>query len=196
MTATKQAHISVEEYFALEEKEAEIRHEYYDGEVITMTGTSKPHNIIVLNLALALRQRLKGGSCRVFMENVRLEVEGGRLYTYPDVMVTCDERDRADDYNVRYPVLVVEVLSDSTEALDRGKKASQYRKLPTLQEYVLVSQSECGVELFSRSQAPSWTLTELSAPESVLNLSCLNLQIPLSEIYEGIQFQEEEGVNG
>ncbi|WP_017720742.1 Uma2 family endonuclease [Kamptonema formosum] len=196
MTATKQAHITVEDYFALEEKEADIRHEYYDGEVITMTGTSKPHNIIVLNLALALRQRLKGGYCRVFMENVRLEVEGGRHYTYPDVMVTCDGRDRADDYNVRYPVLVVEVLSDSTEALDRGKKASQYRKLPTLQEYVLVSQSECGVELFSRSQAPSWTLTELSAPDSVLNLSCLNLQIPLSEIYEGIQFQEEEGVNG
>ncbi|MBW4496328.1 MAG: Uma2 family endonuclease [Oscillatoria princeps RMCB-10] len=196
MTATKQAHITVEDYFALEEKEADIRHEYYDGEVITMTGTTDRHNIIALNLAFALRQRLKGGSCRVFMENVRLEVEGGRHYTYPDIMVTCDERDLADLYTKRYPVLVVEVLSDSTEALDRGKKASLYRKLPTLQEYVLVSQSECGVELFSRSQAPSWTLTELSAPDSVLNLSCLNLQIPLSEIYEGIQFQEEEGVNG
>ncbi|MDF0554345.1 Uma2 family endonuclease [Kamptonema sp. UHCC 0994] len=187
MEAVKQVYISVEDYFALE-KTAECRHEYIDGEIFAMSGTSDFHNFITQNILIALRQRLRGSPCKVFMENVRLQVDEGVRYTYPDVMVTCDDRDLTDRYTKRYPVLIVEVLSDSTEADDRGKKASKYRRISTLQQYVLVSQSECSVELFSRTQTSNWMLTELSTPDSILNLSCLNLEIPLTEIYEAIEF--------
>ena len=188
MEAAKPVYLTVEEYFALE-KEAEFRHEYFHGEIFAMSGTTIRHNIITQNITFALRQRLRGGSCRVVMENVRLNVEADFHYTYPDVMVSCDERDRGDaGYTINHPVLIVEVLSDSTEAYDRGKKASQYRRISTLQAYVLVSQSECSVELFSRTQTSNWMLTELSTLDSILNLSCLNLEIPLTEIYEAIEF--------
>jgi len=187
MEAAKPVYLSVEEYFALE-KEAEFRHEYFHGEIFAMSGTTDFHNIITQNIAFALRQRLSGGSCKVFMENVRLQIDEGIHYTYPDVMVTCDGRDLTDRYTKRYPVLIGSVLSDDPEAYDRGKKASQYRRISTLQAHVLVSQSECSVELFTRTQTSNWMLTELSTLDSILNLSCLNLDIPLTEIYEAIEF--------
>ena len=120
--------MSVEEYFELE-KNSEIRHEYYQGEMFAMAGTTDIHNTIVLNCAMALRNALKGKNCNIYTESVKSEVQKDEYYTYPDVMVTCDKRDKNDSYTKRFPIIIIEVLSKSTEDHDRGFKFVKYRDL-------------------------------------------------------------------
>ena len=132
-------HYSAEEYFALEEK-SPVRHEFFEGEVFAMAGASIAHNTIAGNVYMACRQALRGQNCRVQMEAVRLAVEENRHYAYPDVMVSCDPHDQHESQQLHSPLLLVEVLSPSTEAYDRGLKFNQYKKLPSLRHYLLVSQ--------------------------------------------------------
>lgn len=171
------------EYFALEEQ-SEVRHEYFAGEIFAMAGATKSHNLITQNITLALRLGVRGKGCQVFMEDVRLAVQDDFHYTYPDVVVSCDPADRRDPYLVRQPVLLVEVLSPSTADYDRSRKFNQYKQLPSLRHYILVSQTAWVLEWFRRNEANEWIYTVLSDPADVLTIAELALRLPLADVYD------------
>lgn len=172
-----------EEYFALEDR-SEIRHEYFEGEVFAMAGASKPHNLIKGNLIAGLRLGVRQRGCRLFDENVRLEVKEKKYYTYPDVLVSCNPTDRQDLYLVRQPVLIAEILSPSTAEYDRTTKFENYQKMPSLRHYLLLSQAAWIVEWFRRDEAGQWIYTLLTGPDSILEIPDLGLVLPLRELYE------------
>jgi len=174
---------TAEEYFALEAA-SDVRQEFFEGEIFAMAGTSRAHNTIALNIAMALRQSLRDKECLVQIESVRLAVEENRHYTYPDVLVSCDPHDQRESQQVYSPILIVEVLSPSTSAYDRGLKFKQYQKLPSLQHYLMIAQSTWRVEWYCRNEANQWVITVLTEPEEVLAIAELNLQLTVAEVYE------------
>lgn len=182
MTAAKQK-LSIEEYLAQEERTQE-RHEYVGGEVFAMVGATPLHNQISLNLAAALRTALKARPCRVFMSDIKLQVQKADAFYYPDVFVSCGEAVPGKDSKFATDAqLVIEVLSDSTGAYDRGDKLHAYRKLSSLQEYVLVSQDLRRVEVYRRGPGAGWTFLTFERDE-VVRLASVNTELPLSAIYE------------
>ena len=172
-----------EEYFALESR-SEVRHEFFDGEVFAMAGTSKPHNAVCLNIALAFKAGLRGGKCRVFMESIRTAVQENFHYTYPDIVVSCHPDDRRDKLMISHPVLIVEVLSPGTADYDRTGKFRQYQKLPSLRHYLLVSQTQWSVEWYRRNEAGEWVYTVLNEAADLLEVPDLGLKVPLADIYD------------
>ncbi len=152
---------SVAEYMALEVR-SDVRHEFFEGEVFAMAGASIRHNLLIGNCFLALRTGLRGSKCRVFTESVQLAVERGRYYNYPDVAVTCTPADLAAERTIESPVLLIEVLSKSTANRDRSWKFNQYKQLPTLRHYLLVSQTTCLVEWYRREESGVWSFTPLT----------------------------------
>jgi Uma2 family endonuclease len=172
-----------EEYFALE-AQSDVRHEYFDGEIFAMAGTSKPHNAICLNLALAFRTGLRGSGCKVYMESIRTAVQRNFHYTYPDVVVSCHPDDRRDKIMISHPVLIAEVLSPGTEEYDRSTKLQQYQKLPSLRHYLLVAQTSWRVEWYRRTEAGEWLFTILTQPTDVLEIPDLGLKVALADIYD------------
>jgi Uma2 family endonuclease len=189
----KHPSISPEEYLAGEEK-SQIRHEYIDGQVYAMSGGSDSHNTIALNLASGLKSHVRGGRCRVFMENMKAYIPALNYYYYPDVMVTCDDRDRSSSHSKSHPCLIVEVLSDSTEAFDRGDKFADYRQLESLQEYVLINQKRHQVECFRRNEEGRWVLYSYTQNES-LQLASLDFQINMESLYEDVDFAVSDAAN-
>jgi len=187
-----QHHYTVEEYFAFEEQ-SDIRHEYYHGEIfplngpVAMAGATFAHNTIKQNCVIALRRGLRGSGCRIFDENVRLSIEQDKQFTYPDVMVTCHPDDQRETRIARHPSLIMEVLSASTEAHDRGWKFQQYQRLPELQQYVLISQNQVLVESYLRDSENVWKLTTLRRLPDNLLLPSLNLSVSLEAIYEEVE---------
>lgn len=182
MTAAKQR-LSVEEYLAQEEH-SEARHEYVAGEVFAMVGTTPLHNQLSLNVASALRAGLKGRPCRVFMSDVKLHVSSADAFYYPDVFVACGAANPTKDAKLAVDAqLVIEVLSEGTCAYDRGDKLHAYRKLPSLQEYVLVSQGLRRVELYRRGPDVGWTFLTFERDE-VVELTSVNLKLSLATVYE------------
>jgi Uma2 family endonuclease len=173
--------MSVEEYLAFE-RSSPVRHEYASGLVFAMAGSSAAHNRLALNLASALVSATRGGPCETYMSDVKLQV-AEELFYYPDVFVTCDPRD-ADPYYKRGATVIVEVLSPSTEAIDRGEKWHNYQHVPSLAAYVLVSQDSRRVEVYRRDGA-RWIYEELQRDADVLRLSQPAVAVPLSAIYEG-----------
>jgi len=169
-------------YLAWEEVQAE-RHEYVAGEIFAMVGVRQSHNVATLNLASTLRQALKGTPCRVFVESVKARVEAANCFFYPDVLVTCDPRDRLTPDYVSHPVLVAEVLSESTAAFDRGGKFAAYRKLDSLQDYVLIDLSTQRVEVFRRDLENHWVLHDYGLGEDV-ELASLTVRVPVDQIFE------------
>ncbi len=191
--STYQRRYTVEEYFAFEEQ-SDTRHEYYHGEIFPLEGPAsvegiaggtKQHNRLIQNCAFGLRLGLQGRSCEIYTENVRLAIEAGNHYSYPDVMVSCDPRDD-DPRTVQSPALLIEVLSKSTEARDRGWKFVQCQLIPSLQQYVLVSQYRILVDSFVRTDHGTWELTSLRQLTDVLIIPALRCQLAVGEIYEGI----------
>lgn len=175
--------IPVEEYLAGEER-SEVRHEYIGGEVYAMSGGSEAHNLICLNLATALRAHFRGGPCRVFMADMklRLQIATDDVFYYPDLLVTCDPADNATHFKTR-PVVLVEVLSPSTERLDRREKFLSYQRLATLQEYVMVEQEQMRVTLFRRET--DWS-PELLGSGDVLRLPSVAFEQAVTAIYEDV----------
>ncbi len=175
-----------EEYFALE-RNAEFKSEYLDGRIVAMTGASIEHATIAGNVFGELRTRLRGGPCRAFISDLRVQVEGGRRYTYPDVSAVCGEPRFMDGTldTLTNPALIVEVLSPSTEAYDRGDKFLHYRGIESLQEYVLVAQDRVLVERFVRA-GEFWTLSTISDVDASLELTSVGCGILLREIYENV----------
>jgi Uma2 family endonuclease len=181
----QQSAITVDDYLSGEQRGG-VRHEYIGGVVYDMAGASDAHIAICMNLAFALRRHLQGSRCRVQMSEgkVRLRLAEEDIFYYPDVMVLCDPRD-TDRYFKRYPKTLIEVLSDSTEAIDRREKSLNYRQIETLEEYVLAAQDQIEVTLFRRST--HWQPEILRQPEQDLRLPSLDLAIPLGDIYEGVE---------
>ena len=186
ITSQCEYHISPEEYLE-GEKVSPIKHEYIDGQVYAMAGASDAHVTISLNVSMLLRNHLRGSGCRVYMADMKAQIELINRYYYPDVIVTCDARDREFEYFKCYPCLIVEVLSDSTEAFDRGKKFTDYRKLESLQEYVLISQDAMSVECFRRNNEGNWVLYPYVQGEFV-HLASVDFRCPIAELYEDVSF--------
>jgi Uma2 family endonuclease len=196
MSTAEKRLLTAAEYLAIESA-AEIRHEFLDGEMFAMSGGSLWHNLIKDNFARAVANRLSGGTCRVVTSDQRLKVDATGLYTYPDVLVFCGPPQMEDGvhHTLTNPVLVAEVLSDSTEKYDRGIKFGHYRRLETLQEYLLIAQDRFSVELFTRqgngsgaAGSDSWLLSAASEREAEVRLASLGIAVPLAEIYEGVEF--------
>jgi Uma2 family endonuclease len=187
-------HYTIEDYFAIEEG-SEIKHEYFDGEVFAMAGASLRHNLITGNVFASLRTRIAGSSCRAFGSDLRLRTPGG-LLTYPGVSVICGrvELSRVDRLDtVLNPIVIVEVLSESTRDYDRGQKSRLYREIPTLLDYVLVEQSRVYVEHLSlksaaadRATDDSWTRRIYEDMGQVASIASLSVDLPLGEIYEWV----------
>lgn len=189
VTSRREYYISPEEYLEAE-KSSQIKQEYIDGQVFAMAGASDAHVTISLNLSFLLRNHLRGKGCRVYALDMKAQIAALNCYYYPDVMVTCDARDREFEYFKKFPCLIVEVLSDSTEALDRGKKFANYRHLETLQEYVLISQDTMIVECFRRNQEGRWELFSFGKDEEV-HLASVDFRCPIAAIYEDVTLAQE-----
>ena len=182
-----------QEYLA-RERDARERHEYYHGEVFAMSGGTPDHSLIIANVNGELHNALKGRPCRVYESNLRVRVPRTTLYTYPDATVICGERqfDPLDTSRetVTNPTLIVEVLSPSTETWDRGGKFQNYQQIDSLREYVLVSSDKPLVETFRRQGAggATWVYTATSGPEVRVLLPALGVELPMAEIYSGVEF--------
>ena len=187
---TEKRYCTPEEYLQLEEA-AEFKSEYRDGEIVPMTGGTTNHNEIALNFCLSLKLALRRPNYRVYMSDVRLWMPQYRLYTYPDVMVISGEPayEGSGTTTVTNPVLVVEVLSNSTKDYDRGDKFQYYRSIPSLREYITIDQYKCYIEQFAKNSENKWVLTEYTTADEVMTLSAIEFKIQLSELYQGVNFE-------
>ncbi|PZV25891.1 MAG: hypothetical protein DCF12_12510 [Snowella sp.] len=180
-------YMSPEEYLEFEQH-SDIKHEYIDGEVYAMAGTTKAHNTISLNLAILFREKLKNSNCQTFMADIKVNISNKKRFFYPDIVVTCDDNDDVNAYDIKFPKVIVEVLSESTEKFDRGKKFQYYRTIPSLQEYILVSSQEYLIECFRRTKNDLWTLQTYEGLNTILRIENLAIDSPLSEIYATLSF--------
>lgn len=180
-----------EEYLDWEAK-ADYKSEYLAGEIVAMSGGSLNHNTIGGNIFAGLHNLLRKGKCRVFNSDTKLEIATAGSYVYPDAMVIGGEIKTVEGRNdvVTNPVLVVEVLSLSTEGLDRGQKFRYYQSLPTLREYVLISSNLPYIESYYRQSENSWQFTATKDLDSVLSLHSLSLTLAAADLYENIRFEE------
>lgn len=167
-----------------------IRYEYSQGEAYAMTGGTIPHNAIAINVIAALRNHVRGGPCRVLGADAKVGITEQGPFFYPDVLVTCDDRDRRAIQFVQFPCLVVEVLSHTTEAYDRGAKFTQYRRLASLQEYVLISSEPIGVDLFRLNEQGKWELTPYVSGDTIEFIS-IDFAYPMDLVYEEIELIRE-----
>ena len=181
--------LSEAEYLAVE-RAADFKSEFFDGEMFAMSGGTPMHSLIATNLAREIGNQLKGRPCVPFNSDLRLKIIATGLCTYPDLSVVCGplELAGAEDDVIVNPTLLAEVLSDSTEAYDRGKKFEHYRQIPTLKEYLLVSQKEPRIEQFLRDESNEWRLREAAGLEARLELPSLKITIALSEVFANVKF--------
>ena len=178
--------LSADDYLEGELK-SDIRHEYVDGEVYAMAGAGEAHNLIALNVASRLRGAARGGPCRVFISDMKVRVAARNAFYYPDVLVVCDSFD-TQPYFKESPCLIVEVLSSSTEAIDRREKMLAYRTLASLREYVLIAQDKRQVEVYRRGEDGAWSLETLTEGDP-LHLECVGAVLSLDEVYEDVRQQ-------
>ena len=192
---TSEAYFTPEEYITLERKaipDAEIvRSEYMNGKIIGRSSSNLSHNLITGNIVAGLYTRLKSCGCFVFANQMRVSVPSANSYFYPDVGVVWEEPRFEDDVfdTLLNPIVVVEVLSPSTEAYDRGDKFAHYRQFQSLQEYVLVSQDKVRVDHYVR-HTTQWILTDFQALDQHLPLTSIQCELSLQEIYENVPFPE------
>jgi Uma2 family endonuclease len=187
MSSPKPSYLTPSEYLALERK-ADIRSEYIAGRMFAMSGASRRHNLIAGNFHRELSSQMRGRSCEAYVSDMRVKVSPAGLYTYPDIAAVCGEalfEDEQIDTLVN-PTVIIEVLSDSTEAYDRGEKFAQYRRLEALSEYVLVAQDKIRIEHFRR-EGEEWVLSEVSAPEAILHLGSIDCHVEIAAIYEKVE---------
>ena len=190
-----QTYLTPQEYIDLERKALPdantIRSEYVNGEIIAMSGASRAHNLITMNVSAGLHARLKDNGCEVYANDMRVSTPSTTSYFYPDVVVVCEEprfEDKTCD-TLLNPIILVEVLSPTTEFYDRNEKFSHYQQLQSLQEYILVSQDSVNVER-RRRQVDSWIVTNSQNLAEHLPLTSIQCELPLQEIYARITFTE------
>ncbi len=190
-TARVVPHLTPQEYLEWEVQQP-LRYEYFNGEVLAMAGGTLPHADIALNLASLLREPLRG-RCKVRNSVSKVAITDSGPFTYPDLSISCDERDRTARQFIRYPSVIIEVLSPSRSAYDRGGKFALYRRLSTLQEYVLVSSETKTVEIFRRDAVGEWRFIPVSEGDTI-ELMSLGITLSLNAIYEDVVLElEDEG---
>ena len=180
--------ISVEEYLAME-RAAQDKHEYLNGEVFAMSGASYNHTLIAINVARELGMQLKKRPCTVHSADLRVKVSPTGLYTYSDVVVVCGEPQFDDQMKdtLTNPILIVEVLSESTKSYDRGDKFAHYRSIPSFMEYVLIAQDTPHGEHFIRRPDKSWSLYEKDALEDTVELASIGCTLSLADVYDKVR---------
>lgn len=181
--------LTPEEYFAWEEKQRE-KHEYIDGQVYAMSGGSVNHGRIAIRFASLFDSHLESSSCITGNSDIKVNIFETTNYTYPDVSVTCDARDRSTPNFFTFPCLIVEVLSDSTEAYDRGGKFRLYRRNPVLKEYLLVSSTLVEVDLYRKNEIGEWLLINYQ-PGDTVELKSISLSVPIEQIYRDLTLNPE-----
>jgi Uma2 family endonuclease len=186
ITVPNNPKLSPDEYFEWEAKQ-EIRYEYINGEVFAMAGGTIDHSTISANLIALLRPHVRGRNCRVLGSDAKVGLSENGEFFYPDLLVTCDDRDLNSTKAIFYPTLIIEVLSPSTEAYNRGGKFACYRRLASLSEYVLVSSESVGVEAFRLNKRGKWELTPYVEGDLV-QLASIDFECEMATIYEDVQF--------
>lgn len=164
---------------------ASVKHEFLDGEVWAMVGASDAHVTIAMNLGFVLKQMLNGTPCRSYISAMKVKVDAANAFFYPDVLVTCEQKDRDNRLYKQHPVFIAEVLSPSTEAFDRGGKFAAYRQLDSLQSYWLIDSRTLAVDCFERT-GHSWLLRGFNDPDQRLPLPALGLELTLGAIYDDV----------
>ena len=175
------------EEFLAWEKTQEIRHEYVNGDVIAMAGGTIAHNDLAISLLLRLAPHVKSRGCRINVADVKVQIR--RRYRYPDLVVTCDDRDKRAINLFQYPKVIVEVMSPSTESTDRGKKWREYQSIDTLQEYVLISPNELAIEVYQRQVDSIWQYVTYESG-SQFQLESLEFACAIEDVYESIVLDE------
>jgi Uma2 family endonuclease len=184
IAADKSPRLTPQEYFDWEAQQLE-RHEYFDGIVYAMAGGTLAHGRIGLNIASALKSGVRNTACTTFNSDCKLGITADGPFTYPDVSVSCDDRDRTAQQFIQSPCLIIEVLSPSTEAYDRGGKFKLYRRLASLQEYVLVGSETQSVEVFRRNPSGSWEFTAYGEGDEI-TLTSIDLTVSIGAFYEDV----------
>jgi Uma2 family endonuclease len=192
-SALPQKRLSPQEYLAIE-RDCETRHQYYRGEMFAMSGASREHNLLATSLSAELYNALRGKPCEVYSSDMRVKVPTTGLYTYPDVVVTCEKPRFEDDHfdTLLNPQVVIEVLSDSTESYDRGRKFEQYREIESFRDYLLVSQKRPHIEHYTR-QEDGWLLTEARDLSGSISIASIGCTLKLADVYAKIEFPEDTG---
>jgi Uma2 family endonuclease len=192
MTTRPDVRLTPEEYLRIE-RAAEWKSEYLDGEMFAMAGASPRHVLIATNVARELGNRLAATPCATYAADLRVATDHQRHYTYPDVVVACEPLQFSDEHRdtITNPTLIVEVLSDTTEKYDRGAKFERYRSIPTLAEYMLVSQDRVHIELYTRQSEGGWVLREWNDPAAEIDLVSLRCHLKIAEVYAKVTFGEE-----
>ncbi|HEY0005134.1 MAG TPA: Uma2 family endonuclease [Pyrinomonadaceae bacterium] len=185
MTSQPETFLTPEEYLAFE-REAEYKSEYFDGIMYAMSGASLAHNTIVANVIIELGPQLRGRPCRVLPSDMKVRLPDSRKFFYPDVSVVCGEPQFHDERTdvILNPVLIIEVLSESTEGFDRGKKFQAYQQLDSLREYILISQERQVIEQYVRQTRESWTYTATVGLESSVQLPSIECTLSLKAVYD------------
>ncbi len=168
------------------EPQQDLKYEYVNGEAYAMAGGTIPHNAIAINLIAALRNQVRGSACRVLASDAKVGITEQGPFFYPDVLVTCDQRDRRAIQFVQFPCLIVEVLSQTTEAYDRGAKFSQYRRLESLREYVLISSDQISVEIFRLNERGKWELTPYAINDTI-QFTSIDFEFSIDLLYEEVE---------
>ena len=193
MSSVPKILLTPQEYLDRERKAA-FKSEFYRGEMFAMAGASWEHTLVKDNIAHEACNSIDDGPCRVLTSDLRVKVDATGLYTYPDVIIVCDEPQFEDDVfdTLLNPLALMEVLSESTERYDRGTKAGHYRRIPSLKEYILIAQDEPLVERYVRQTDDSWLLTEFRGLEQTLTLASVPVKIALTAVYRGVTFPERQ----
>lgn len=188
MSSQAKPQFTPEEYLAME-RGSEQRHEYFDGEIFLMSGASESHNLIAVNISREISIQFKGRPCRVYSADMRIRVATTGLYTYPDIVAVCGQPALEDQQldTLLNPTLVIEILSPSTEAYDRGRTFEHYRNIDSLAEYLLVSQDNAHVEHFVRQPGGQWLFSEVTGLERSVDLPSVACRLQLAEIYDKVE---------
>lgn len=189
MSAQPKRLITPEEYLAIE-RDVEAKYEFYRGEMFAMGGASREHNLITGNVGASLHAQLANRPCEAYQNDMRVKVSTTGLYTYPDVVITCEKPRFEDDKfdTLLNPQSIVEVLSDSTEKYDRGKKFELYRQIDSLREYVLISQDRAHVEVFTRDGDGPWKLSEATGLDAAIELPVIGCRLQLVDVYAKVSW--------
>lgn len=190
MSAVPKTKLTEAEYLAKERK-ADFKSEFYRGETFAMSGASREHILIAGNCAREIGNQFKGRCCEVYSNDMRVKVSATGLYTYPDVVIVCGEPEFLDAEvdTLLNPTVLIEVLSPSTESYDRGAKAEQYRRIPSLREHVLIAQDRPHVDILIRQADGSWLLRETGDLDQVVTLPSVSVNLSMREIYDRITFE-------
>ncbi len=192
MSSQVKTYLTPEEYLAME-RQAEYKSEYFNGEVFAMTGASRKHNLIAANILAALHAQLRKRPCEIYPSDMRVKVSPSGLYTYPDVVVVCEEPLFDDDQKdtLLNPTLLVEVLSKSAADYDRGEKFEHYRTIESLAEYVVIAQDKYHVEHHVRQPDKQWLLSETNNSQDTIHLPAIDCDLALADVYDKVEMEKQ-----